>query len=147
MTLQALYLKPVLSIMAVITKLLTWPYYCLNSILSLISKCAIDRLAKPPRTQGIGCSCYSVYLRPGSDCQARARLTATYRSCCGQLNTCIVTSYRIPLIQATAAWPHSCSLELNTSSKIRPGLLQLIFRRSDNVNMNAGMDVEDLSEG
>ena len=58
-----------------------------------------------------------------------------------------MTSYHIPLIQATAVWPHSCSLELNTSSKSRPGLLQPTFRRSNNVNMNAGMDVEDLSEG
>ena len=87
-----------------------------------------------------------MYLRPGSDCQARARLTTTYHYVCGQLNTRIVTSSRIRLIQATAVWPHSCSLELNTSSKSRPGLLQLIFRRSNNVNMNVGMDVEDLSE-
>ena len=91
-------------------------------------------------------SLYSVYLRPGSDFPARARLTTTYRSCLRSINTCTMMSYRIQLVQATAVWPHSCSLELSISSKSRPGLLQPTFRRSDNVNMNVGMDVEDLSE-
>ena len=44
-------------------------------------------------------------------------------------------------------WPHSCSLELKTSSKSRPGLLQPTFRRSDSANVNVRMEVEDLSEG
>ena len=46
-----------------------------------------------------------------------------------------------------AVWTHSCSLELKTSSKSRPGLLKPTFRRSDRLNMNVRMEVEDLSEG
>ena len=50
-------------------------------------------------------------------------------------------------VQATAVGLHSCSLELNISIESRPGLLQPTFRRSDNANVNVGMDFEDLSEG
>ena len=75
------------------------------------------------------------------------RPTNNHLSLMFAVNICTVTSYLILLIQAMAVWPHSCSLELNTSSKSRPGLLQPTFRRSNNVNMNAGMDVEDLLEG
>ena len=44
-------------------------------------------------------------------------------------------------------WPRGCSFELNTHSKGRPGLMQARFRRSNDENMNVGMDVKDLSDG
>ena len=50
-------------------------------------------------------------------------------------------------VQATALGPHSCSLELNISSKSRPGLFHPTFRRSDSKKVNVGVDFEDLSEG
>ena len=46
-----------------------------------------------------------------------------------------------------AVWPHGCSFELNTQSKSCLGLLQARYRRSDDENVNVGMDVEDLSDG
>ena len=45
-----------------------------------------------------------------------------------------------------AVWPHSCSLELKTSSKSHPGLLQPTFCRFDSTNVNVRMEVKDLSE-
>ena len=92
----------------------------------------------------------SVYLRPGSDCLARARLTPSYRvyrSWLRSISACAVTSYRIEHVQTTALGPHSCRLELNISSKSRPGLFYPTFRRSDSKKVIVGMDFEDLSEG
>ena len=88
-----------------------------------------------------------MYLRPGSEGLARARLTASYRSWLRSVSACTVTSYRIEHVQATALGPHSCRLELNISSKSRPGLFYLTFRRSDSKKVIVGMDFEDLSEG
>ena len=42
---------------------------------------------------------------------------------------------------------HSCPLELNISSKSRPGLFHPTFCRSDSAKVNTGMNFEDLSEG
>ena len=92
----------------------------------------------------------SVYLRPGSECLARARLKASYRVYCSWLRSisaCTVTSYRIEHVQPTALGPHSCRLELNISSKSRPGLFYPTFRRSDSKKVIVGMDFEDLLEG
>ena len=58
-----------------------------------------------------------------------------------------VLGYTLVHVQAMAAGLHSCGLELNISIKSRPGLLQPTFCRSDNANMNVGMDLEDLLEG
>ena len=58
-----------------------------------------------------------------------------------------VMSYRMEHVQATVLGPHSCSLELNISSKSRPGLFHPTFCRSDSTKVNLGMDFEDLSEG
>ena len=89
----------------------------------------------------------SVHLRPGTACLARALLTAAYRSCLRSISAWIVTSHHRQHVQATAVWPHCCCFELNIQSKSRPGLLQAWFRRSDDENVNVGMDVEDLSDG
>ena len=56
-------------------------------------------------------------------------------------------SYCIQHNQATVVWLHSCSLELKTLSKSSSELLQPTFHRSDNTNVNVGMDVKDLLEG
>ena len=90
---------------------------------------------------------FSVDLRPGSEPLARARLTASYRSCLRSIIPCYVTSYHMQHVQATAFRPHSRSLELNISSKSRPGLFHPTFRRSDNANVNVGTDFKDSSEG
>ena len=90
-----------------------------------------------------------MYLRPGSERLARARLTASYRvyrSWLRSISACTVTSYRIEHVQATALGPHSCRLELNISSKSRPGLFYPTFRRSDSKKVIVGMDFEDLSD-
>ena len=94
-----------------------------------------------------GLSAGSVYLRPGSERLARARLTASYRSWLRSISACTVTSYRIEHVQAMALGPHSCRLELNISSKSRPGLFYPTFPRSDSKKVIVGMDFEDLSEG
>ena len=92
----------------------------------------------------------SVYLRPGSERLARARLMASYRvyrSWLRSISACTVTSYRIEHVQATALGPHSCRLELNISSKSRPGLFYPTFCKCDSKKVIVGMDFEDLSEG
>ena len=92
----------------------------------------------------------SVYLRPGSERLARAQLTASYRvyrSWLRSISACTVTSYRIEHVQATVLGPHSCRLELNISSKSRPGLFYPTFRKCDSKKVIVGMDFEDLSEG
>ena len=58
-----------------------------------------------------------------------------------------MTSYHIEHAQATALGPHSCRLELNISSKSRPGLFHSTFHRSDSKKVIVGVDFEDLSEG
>ena len=92
-----------------------------------------------------GMSTASVYLRPSEV------LTIWHASyyCLQSINTCIVTSCRRLHIQNMAVWLHGYSFELNTSSKIKAiqGLLQPIFRRSNNMNMNVVMDVDNLLEG
>ena len=84
-----------------------------------------------------------MYLRP----VVHARLTATYCSCLRSINTCTMKSYHMLHILATTAGLNTCSLELNVSINTRPGLLQPTFCRSNNVNVNVGMDFDDLSEG
>ena len=91
-----------------------------------------------------------MYLRPGSERLASAQLTASYRvyrSWLRSISACTVTSYRIEHVQATALEPHSCRLELNISSKSRPGLFYPTFRRSDSKRVIIGMNFEDLLEG
>ena len=88
-----------------------------------------------------------MYLRPGSELLARARLTGSYCSCLRSISICAVTSYHIKHVQAMELGPHSCRLELNISSKSRPGLVYPTFHRSDSKKVIVGMDFEDLSKG